>query len=67
MIADPAAFGLTNVTDPACPGYGFVSEPDAGDTVVPNPEEYIFWDGIHFTAVVHEIFGNAAADLVEGL
>jgi len=66
MINDPAAFSLANVTDPACPGCGFgIPEPGAEDTVVPNPEEYLFWDDFHFTAAANEILGDAAADLVE--
>lgn len=68
MIEGPADFDLTNVTDPACPACGFgIPQPGAGDTVVPNPDEYLYWDGFHYTRVVHEIFGNAAADLVKGL
>jgi 3-phytase len=65
ILADPAAFGLTNITDPACPGCGFgIPAPDAADTVVLNPDEYLYWDTAHFTAPVHKFLGNAAADLV---
>lgn len=65
MLDVPAAYGLTNVTDPACPGAGFgFPEPGAEGTIVPNPDEYMYWDFFHFTRVVHKIAGDAAADLV---
>jgi len=50
--------------------YGFAN---AADTcVTPNkppydclkPDKYVFWDGIHPTRAVHEIFGKEAAKLV---
>lgn len=66
IIADLATFGLANVTDPACPDCGEgLPAPGAEDTVVPNPEEYLFWDDFHWTAVVHAIVGDVAADVVE--
>ncbi len=66
MFSDPAAFGFSNVTDPACPGCGFVfPEPDAADTIVPNPEEYLYWDTFHWTAIPHRLLGDFAADAVE--
>ena len=55
-IANPAAYGLTNVTDPA---YDVVS-----GQVVPNPQEYMFWDTVHPTATVHAVLGDAAAAAV---
>jgi phospholipase/lecithinase/hemolysin len=61
----PADFGLTNVTDPACPGCGIgIPDPDAIDTLVPNPDEYFLWDLIHPTRVVHAAIGQAAAEVV---
>ena len=66
-IADPAAFGLTNVTDSAAPGL----TPGAGsyDTsqIVPNPNEYIFWDDVHPTATVHAVLAERARMLLLGL
>jgi thermolabile hemolysin len=52
-IANPAAFGLTNVTDSAAPGL------EPGDSsyntgqIVSNPNQYLFWDDLHPTATVH--------------
>jgi outer membrane lipase/esterase len=51
IIFDPANFGFTNVTD-ACIQIG-------GDACS-NPEEYLFWDGIHPTAAGHLIIADAA-------
>jgi phospholipase/lecithinase/hemolysin len=53
-LAEPGKFGLTNVTDPAF---------DAG-SVVPNPQEYMFWDDEHPTATVHALLGEYAAAAV---
>ncbi len=65
ILLSPGDFGLTNLTDPACPGCGIgVPEPDAIDTLVPNPDEYLLWDFIHWTRVVHAVIGEAAADVV---
>jgi phospholipase/lecithinase/hemolysin len=51
LFANPAAFGLTNVTEPAF----------NGTTAVPNPDSYLFWDMDHPTRVVHQLLGDAAA------
>jgi phospholipase/lecithinase/hemolysin len=65
ILLNPGDFGLTNVTDPACPGCGIgLPEPDAIDTLVPNPDEHFLWDLIHWTRVVHAVMGQAAADAV---
>ncbi len=50
LLADPAAFGLTNTTDP-CVNL-------AEGTVCPNPDEWLFWDGVHPTARTHEILAR---------
>jgi 3-phytase len=64
MFLSPQRFGLMDVTDPACPGCGrgFPS-PDAADTMVPNPDEYLWWDFVHMTRVAHAVIGRAAAEL----
>jgi len=46
-IADPAAFGLTNVSD-AC-----------GAVLGCDPSTYLFWDGIHPTSAGHALLSNA--------
>ena len=63
VLANPAAFGLTNVTDSAAPGL------DPGDTsydashIVANPNQYLFWDNLHPTAAMHAILAQRALDL----
>jgi phospholipase/lecithinase/hemolysin len=54
--ANPGAFGLTNVTDQAKAGpVGFPGP------VVPNPDQYLFWDPIHPTAAGHRLIAEEAA------
>jgi len=55
-MANPAAFGLTNVTEAAY-------DATTGN-VVPNPQEYLFWDEIHPTATAHAYLGAYAAAAV---
>ncbi len=45
-VADPAAFGLVNVTDSCV---------DTGCFLTTDPNTYLFWDGIHPSAAVHEV------------
>jgi phospholipase/lecithinase/hemolysin len=67
LINDPLGpdgmYDLTNVTDPACPGCNFAGL-DPGP-IVDNPDEFLYWDQTHFTAAVHQIIGDFAADIVE--
>ncbi len=59
-VTDPTAVGLplgTNVTDPCYPGPYTGGVPPA---VCQNPGSYIFWDQLHPTAAVHELFAEEA-------
>jgi phospholipase/lecithinase/hemolysin len=61
LLLNPSAFGLTNLTDQAKSGpTGF---PGA---VVPNPNQYVWWDDVHPTATIHRVVGERAADAVRG-
>ena len=59
IIADPAAFGLTNVTDPAAPGLQIGDVFYDTSNIVSNPDEYLFWDKLHPTRTGHTLLGNA--------
>jgi phospholipase/lecithinase/hemolysin len=65
-IAAPAAFGLTNVTDPAAPGLTPGKLFYFGQ-IAAHPEQYLFWDTIHPTTTVHGILGDVASRLVGGI
>jgi phospholipase/lecithinase/hemolysin len=52
MIANPHDYGLTNTTDPLLASTNG------------SANEYMWWDPHHFTAKVHQIFAEAAADLI---
>ena len=63
VVANPDAFGVTNVTDPCL----MVDEDDdpseapfEGGTPCTNPAEYLFWDFIHPSAAGHTILANLA-------
>jgi phospholipase/lecithinase/hemolysin len=55
ILSNPASFGFTNVTDQAKSG----GEGTPG-SVVPNPNQYLFWDPVHPTAPGHQLIGDAA-------
>jgi thermolabile hemolysin len=49
MVAQPAEFGFTNVTDQLI-------------IVGGNPDEFLFWNEVHPTTAGHAVFAEAAAD-----
>lgn len=68
VVANPAEFGLRNVTDAACqpPGSSSLTcmppsyvSPDAGNT-------YLFADGVHPTGAAHEVLADYAISVLEG-
>ena len=56
VVASPADFGLTNA---ATPCLMFFADSDAKCS---NPEEYLFWDGLHPTAAAHGALAARAAE-----
>jgi phospholipase/lecithinase/hemolysin len=48
VMANPAAFGFSNVMDPCFDGV----------TVCANPDQYFFWDSVHPTARAHQLLGG---------
>ncbi|MEZ5566324.1 MAG: SGNH/GDSL hydrolase family protein [Gammaproteobacteria bacterium] len=61
VIGNPSLFGLTNTTDRCFSGATGVGGPG---TVCANPDEYLFWDGIHPTAAAHAALGDFATAAV---
>jgi len=56
IVANPAAHGFTNVTQPCLTG----EVNYAGGTPCANPSQYLFWDTLHPTASGQMIIANAA-------
>ncbi len=61
VLANPASFGFTNTNQPCFDGAVGIGGPG---NVCANPDQYIFWDGIHPTTAMHTIIGNLATAAV---
>jgi outer membrane lipase/esterase len=61
VIANPSAYGISNTTARCYSGITGVGGPG---TVCANPDEYLFWDGIHPTAAAHAALGEYALTVV---
>ena len=60
IVANPASYGFTDVTDPCLTGeVNF-----AGGTPCATPNQYLFWDGDHPTAAGQALVADAALTLV---
>ncbi len=54
-ITNPAAFRFTNVISPCL----------SGSRASGDPDQFLFWDGIHPTTAAHRILGEAAFSAVQ--
>jgi len=61
IVAHPAEFGLTNVTTPC-----FSGDFETAGSVCADPNQYLFWDGEHPTAVGHALTADLAFDVLTG-
>lgn len=57
ILANPASFGLTNVTEPCLINFQPVFQFDG---ICENPDEYLFWDDIHPTTAAYQIVSDFA-------
>jgi outer membrane lipase/esterase len=55
LVADPGSGGFTNVTDPCYSGF---VEPNPLGTECSSPDQFLFWDAVHPTTVVHELLAE---------
>ena len=65
VVLHKQALGLTNVQDPACSGgVSLLPLPicNAGDAVVQNVDEYLYFDKAHPTRVMHRFIGQYAIE-----
>lgn len=71
VVANPAEFGLVNVTNPAC----LTQPPPAGSsslfcsppsTVPGGADTYLFADGVHPTQVAHKALADLAVSMIDG-
>ena len=61
IVADPSAFGLTNVTTPC-----FSGDFETPGSVCADPDQSLFWDGEHPTKVGQALTADLAFDVLTG-
>jgi phospholipase/lecithinase/hemolysin len=61
VVADPAAFGLSNVSSACYSGFLFF---DPTATECANPEDYLFWDRAHPSAVGQALLADRLFDAI---
>jgi len=54
-LVNPNQFGLTNVTETCLAGF----------QICPNPDQFLFWDGIHPSTAGHQLLAEAAYTLLQ--
>ena len=64
VTANPAGYGLSNVTDKAYTPFSGVNPPYPYGSVVYNPGEYLYWDAAHGTGTVNALIAEAATAAV---
>ena len=69
VIADPAAYGFSNVTAPACNGSSVECGPQGSGAPVtyePGTEQsYLFADGVHPTTAAHAMLGQYVMSVIQ--
>ncbi|KAI9363527.1 G-D-S-L family lipolytic protein [Zopfochytrium polystomum] len=58
FLDNPADYGFTNAVDPCLDTTTGVA--------CANPDAYVFWDNLHYTAKAHRLIGEAVAKKVQG-
>ncbi|MEA5603117.1 SGNH/GDSL hydrolase family protein [Nostoc sp. UHCC 0252] len=61
-ITNPADFNFTNVISSCLAGVGDASRRHRACS---NPDQFLFWDGIHPTAAAHRIIGKTAFSAIQ--
>jgi phospholipase/lecithinase/hemolysin len=66
-VADPAAFGLTNVTSPVWSGnFTSAASGTLAATGTAAQDQYLFWDELHPTETGHQAIAGAASTALAG-
>ena len=58
VAANPLAYGLDNVADPAAPGLSPGAANYDSSLIVPDADRYLFWDGLHPTRTGHALLAQ---------